>query len=274
MKLGSGPRALEDVVNHPSPKHEHLFAAACAALVFLWLALAACGSANGGPEPGPADAAGGADAGALDSGWDASRSDAGRSDAGAVDAGADAGFADSGRIDEHGFAIRTPLVRTIPCGGPFCPDPVTAPDEDHLCTFKVGSVDGFLYFQATPLRFVAMQGCEYETVGGWVSVGGRVTSVECSYDFGGNHHNDSVTFTYSGQTYRYYHSSLGVGWRACQPMDCIQLMTGNAVTEDGCGPGRSIPIVCVRVAADGTTAPLVDHYAKCPGDPNAKDGGP
>lgn len=259
-------------------KPEFLSTAALFALALMSVALGACGSATDGADSGRQDA-GEVDGGRRDTGQDAGPSDAGSSDAGRTDAGStdagrtDAGSSDAGSTDVHGFAIRKPALRTVPCDLPYCPDPATAPDEDYLCVFKHGSIDGFLYVQATPKRFKFSNACEFETVGGWVSVGGQVTAIESSYDFGGNHHNDSITFSYLGQRYRFYHSSFGFGWHACQPMDCIQLMTGDAVSQDGCGANRSLPIVCVSVTADGGVPPLVDSYAKCPGDPNVGDGG-
>jgi hypothetical protein len=290
-------------VNHGSLKGEHRVTASFFfALALLSLAPAACGPAKDGSEPdaatdggsegldsgrdaghsdaaqqdaGPRDA-GSTDAGRTDAGSaDAGSTDAGRTDAGSADAGStDAGRTDAGQTDQHGFVIRKPVLRKIPCDEPICANPTSSVlDEDYLCTFKHGSINGFLYSQATPVRDLVIAGCKFETVGTWVSVDGHATPVKSSYDPGGNHHNDSITFTYAGQDYRYYHSSFAVGWRACQPMDCIQLLTGEAVDQDGCGPNRSIPIVCVRVAEDGTTPPLVDEYAKCPGDPNAKAGG-
>lgn len=256
-------------MNDSSSKSEVLSTAALFALVLMSIALgAACGSAHDGADSGRQDAAD-VDGGGRDTGRDAGPSDAGSSDAGRTDAGS----TDAGSTDAHGFVIRKPELHTVPCDLPYCPDPPTARDEDYLCTFKHGSIDGFLYVQATPKRFIFSTACEFETVGGWVSIGGQVTAVESSYSFGGNHHNDSITFSYLGQRYNFYHSSFGFGWHACQPMDCIQLMTGNTVSQDGCGANRSLPIVCVSVSADGGVPPLVDSYAKCYGDPNVGDGG-
>jgi hypothetical protein len=40
----------------------------------------------------------------------------------------------------------------------------------------------------------------------------------------------------------------------------------NTPTTDGCTRDRTLPIVCVRVAADGTVPPLTDGFMRCPGD--------
>ena len=166
-----------------------------AAALFVLLALlsVACVPAENGSDAGSRDADD-RDAEALDSGRDAGPTDAGPPDASQLDASVpDASVPGASPIDDHGFAIRKPIYRTILCEGPECPDPTsTARDQDHVCTFKYRSIDGFLYFQATPLRSTLTRGLEFKTEGGWVSVDGRPTPVEASYDYGSNHHNDSL----------------------------------------------------------------------------------
>ncbi|MGC4117422.1 MAG: hypothetical protein QM765_23250 [Myxococcales bacterium] len=176
---------------------------------------------------------------------------------------------DAGPGDERGFHVRKPVMRTIPCQANTGCTTEELPDHDHVCTLVHGTLDGFLYVQATPVEERGFAGGpRYETAGAWVSVGGVATFVSATYDSGGNHRNDWITFEYQGQSYKTYHSSFGWGWRVCQPMDCLQLLSGETVTEDGCTKDRTLPIVCVDVADDGTIPPLVDHFAKCPGDPN------
>jgi hypothetical protein len=82
--------------------------------------------------------------------------------------------------------------------------------------------------------------------------------------------NDYLTFDYQGATYKYYHSSIGFGYRKCQPMNCINIYVLGSTTlqSEGCASARTLPQVCVQIKADGTHAPLVDTFAKCPGDPN------
>jgi hypothetical protein len=87
------------------------------------------------------------------------------------------------------------------------------------------------------------------------------------YNWGGNHHNDSLEFDFGGRHFRGYHSSFGWGWRQCRPMDCLVVttMTGDPV-EDGCTCDRTVPLVCVQVLPDGTWPALVDTFEVCPGD--------
>ncbi len=106
-----------------------------------------------------------------------------------------------------------------------------------------------------------------------VSMDGVVTSLANSqYDYGGNHHNDSVSFDSDGHTYKYSHSSLGFGGRRCQAMDCMIVYAAGSSTTvetDGCTPARTLPEVCVAIKADRTHAALLpDPFKKCPGDPS------
>jgi hypothetical protein len=109
----------------------------------------------------------------------------------------------------------------------------------------------------------------YNTVG-WISFDGVVTPLGSpNYDWGSNHRNDWFTFLEQDVTYTYSHSSLGLGWRACFPMDCLQVLDAdNQFIEDGCTTDRTLPIVCNPILDDGTFAPLVDTFEKCEGDPN------
>jgi len=241
------------------------------ALLALSAALAAASTSCGGSDPAP-------DAG-LPS--DASIRDATvPADAGpGLDAtsSADVGPGlDAAPVDERGFAIRVPQERTIP-GKDFQGNPITAKawDIDYVCTFRYGAADGFVYVRADAVEDRLMGGGRiYATRGGWMSFAKVVTAAQNpSYDYGGNHHNDSVDVDYQGKTFRYYHSSFGFGWRSCLPPDCLQVLQGLTVIEDGCGADRKLPVVCVEVDHDGKVAPLVDTFQKCLGDPNAYDAG-
>ncbi|MBI5548384.1 MAG: hypothetical protein HY901_31260 [Deltaproteobacteria bacterium] len=175
-------------------------------------------------------------------------------------------------VDERGFTIRIPQERTIvfhdPIGGGT--STVKAWDTDYVCTFKHGAADGFFYVQATPLENLGMGGgMVVRTEGGWWSFAQAVTSATgVVYDWGGNHHNDSIDVEYQGKTYRYYHSSFGYGWRSCHPPDCLQVVQGEAVVEDGCGSDRALPVTCVLVEHDGSVPAFPSTFEKCLGDPN------
>ncbi len=181
---------------------------------------------------------------------------------------------DAGEVVDNpwGFPIRTPASHHLACESDR-PESLDTLDTDWLCTFAHDGVTGHIYTQSTPTA------CEVTFAGqpifgsnsGWLARAGeplaQLTDVE--YDWGGNHHNDSLVFSWNGRAYRYYHSSIGFGFRKCHDVDCMQVRAADGtLIEDGCTPERTLPIVCRQVAADGTWEELVDTFERCPGDPN------
>lgn len=234
----------------------------------LLLALAFAAGCGGDDAQEP-DADAGADAEAdvaPDEGTDADA----EAETGA-DADADAepdGDADGGDGGAWGFDIRIPREDVLDCDG--FGGPVSYSDADWLCSFTREDVETVVYLQATPVSCTSsgMSVLPAYDVRGFVSRGGTVVPVEHAvYDWGGNHNNDSFEFDLDELHYRGYHSSFGWGWRCCHSIDCLILTTraGDPV-EDGCTCDRTIPVVCVRVATDGTWPPLVDTFSVCPGD--------
>ncbi|MBN2361761.1 MAG: hypothetical protein JXR83_20075 [Deltaproteobacteria bacterium] len=204
--------------------------------------------------------------------------DAGPADATARDAAAteESGRIDSGpcTVDDHGFCIRVPQTRDVPWidyGGSATTLPVL--DVDYVCTLDYQTCHGFVYVQshATTCEF----GCETTVDGAWISIGGSVSTVIASYNWGGNHANDSISVNHDDKVFKYYHSSFGWGWRACQPPDCTQVFQLDGITliEDGCTMARTLPQVCVRVNEYGSVPPLIDSFEPCDGDPNYRDAG-
>ena len=168
-----------------------------------------------------------------------------------------------GNSGEFGFTYRVPPTADSSCGGET---------TDWLCTFHEAGASGYVYVQSTSTGT-----CSYgvyptfKTDLAQISVGGRTSSLtNVQYDWGGNHHNDSLQFDYQGKTYKYYHSSFGYGFRDCQPMDCINVYPIGSTTleTEGCSSKRPLPEVCVPIKADKTHDPLVDHFQKCAGDTN------
>jgi hypothetical protein len=102
-----------------------------------------------------------------------------------------------------------------------------------------------------------------------ISFNGAVSPLQgAKYDYGGGHHNDSLSFDYSGKSQRYYHSSFGFGFRSCQPMDCrnVYALGTTTLEMEGCAKDRSLPEVCVSIEPDGTHDALDDAFMKCQGD--------
>jgi len=181
---------------------------------------------------------------------------------------------DAGEVvaNQWGFPMRRPANHQLACDSEFV-DKLDAMDADWLCTFAQGGVTATVYTASTPTECVVTLG-GYPAFGsnsGWLARDGEALAplTEVEYDWGGNHHNDSVNFTWNGKSYRYYHSSFGFGFRSCHAMDCLQVRDASGtLIEDGCTTDRTLPIVCQPIAADGTWQALVDQFQRCNGDPN------
>jgi hypothetical protein len=178
-----------------------------------------------------------------------------------------AGGAGGGSPGEYGFTYRIPGSHEFSCQN----QPVAVPDADWLCTFGQGETPAYVYVQATPVDVtcaLAPTGI-YEVTLAQISIDGVVTSLSgAAYDWGGGHHNDSLSFDYGEKTYKYYHSSIGFGFRSCQPMDCVNVYEPGTSTPEveGCAADRSLPEVCVPIDEQGTHEELIDEFMKCPGD--------
>ena len=220
-----------------------------------------------------AGGSGGAGSGGTATGGSAGSNDGmgGASNGGDTATGGDTGTGGAGgTISELGFEIRRPATYTIECtgDGPGA-GPTEMQDADTLCTFEDGSVSGYIYLQATPVSCMVLMSAVpvYEVQNAWISVDGTVEPLQnASYDYGGNHQNDTLQFDYEGKTYMYDHSSFGFGGRSCHAMDCVRITEGS-VTDDGCTCDRTHPVVCAPIQADGTHDDLgVDTFAVCLGD--------
>jgi hypothetical protein len=183
-------------------------------------------------------------------------------------AGDDDDSGDDDLPNEWGFSMRLPAPREVDCKG----NPLPAEDSDWLCTWNQGGGSGVVYVQATPA------GCQDGGLGfiatfeaqGEVWDGASVSPLDlAAYDWGGNHHNDTLDASWGARRFRWNHSSFGFGFRVCQPMDCLQVLdAGGNIVEDGCTCDRTLPEVCRPVEEDGTWQPLEDNFAVCAGDPN------
>ena len=221
----------------------------------------ASGGTGGGedpPRPTPVEATGG------------SRGDVDPEATGGVGGGGGAGDT------VFGITVRIPGEQLVSCSesAPEMPqEPMPVPDEDFVCTFAHGDVEGHVYVQATPTDCRMLMGpvpTAYDASGS-MEVDGVVSPLEgVLYDHGGNHFNNFVEFDYGGNRYRVTHSSIGFGYRACQPPDCLQVYAadGTTLVEDGCTVDRTLPVACVQVEAGGVVPELEDNFLPCPGDPN------
>jgi hypothetical protein len=175
-------------------------------------------------------------------------------------------------VDEYGFMRRLPETRQITCSkypSEASKKPQALEDTDYLCTFAYKEQTATLYFRNTVDSCIYLMSPQPSFKSrGWIAEGGQVTELsDVAYDWGGNHHNDSVDFKLDGRIFRYYHSSFGFGWRACQNLDCIQIIDADGtIIEDGCDPTRLLPIACVQIDSKGKADELKDTFAVCPGD--------
>lgn len=152
-------------------------------------------SGSGGNEPrgGAAGSSGAAPAGGSQTGGYGGEAGGGESTG---------GESTGGEPGEYGFDYRIPRSHEFECTG----EPVEAPDMDWLCTFSQGRRPAYVYVQATPVGVTCVLAAfgEYEVGLAQISIDGVVSSLaDATYDWGGGHHNDSLSFTYEGKTYEY-----------------------------------------------------------------------
>lgn len=152
--------------------------------------------------------------------------------------------------------------------------------KDWICSFKYAGMEGYVYVQSSPTGCTPHWGFYPD-----ISVDSAVfylngkyeTLNDVTYDWGGNHHNDSFRFSYDGKVFEYSRSSInGFAFRPCQEMDCLKVYEADGTTliEDGCNFNsddlskvRQLPIVC-RFAnlEDGSFGDFTDNFELCPGD--------
>jgi hypothetical protein len=176
--------------------------------------------------------------------------------AGSAAAGMGSGGSRETGDGEFGFSYRAPGADNL----------------DWLCTFTQGSDSGHVYvrlLQTGTMQVGIATVPVYDAELAQISLGGEVSALtSTTYDYGGGHHNDAITFEFGGNTHTYYHSSFGFGFRKCQNMDCRNVYAEGTTTleAEGCTSERTLPEVCVSFKPDGTHDALVDEFMKCPGD--------
>lgn len=153
---------------------------------------------------------------------------------------------------------------------------------DWICSFKYDGDEGYVYVQESPTscqaRFSMIPVMSIDTAVFYVN-GKYKTLNDVSYDWGGNHHNDRIRFTYDGKVFEYNHSSYGWGGRSCQEMDCLIVYEadGKTVIEDGCGldadisNSRKLPVVCRAADENGKFDDFTDTFQLCMGDNRIPD---
>ncbi len=167
--------------------------------------------------------------------------------------------------------VKVPTVHTLECVDSMTGEAYTGeePDVAYVCSTTYGGTESVIYFHARPLNCGGYGSLkEFVVEGAWLASEGVLSSVSIEYDWGGGHHNDSISVEVGELRWYIYHSSFGFGWRACNAPDCLQIYDGTTMMEDGCEPDRALPVVCVEVGADGSVPELVDTFEVCEGDPD------
>jgi hypothetical protein len=186
--------------------------------------------------------------------------------------GGTTGTGGSSGVGDYGFTFTIPGSIKETCTAEMGVISQDVPDADWLCTLHLGAKTAYVYAQSNASGATCIMSLVPTfTATAQLSVDGVVSDLaNAQYDWGGNHHNDSLKVDYQGKTYKYYHSSFGFGWRKCASMDCVNVYPEGSTTlqTEGCASARTLPEVCVSIKADGTHDPLVDTFKKCVGDPN------
>lgn len=182
--------------------------------------------------------------------------------------------------NDFGFEMRTTVSHELPCEEDefSCPTgSFTAQEIAYVCTLNAvgdvngdgvtdGADDGVVYVHARPTAINAggFPFAVYDDVDGFFAADGVVVAVDATYDFGGNHHNDTIGVAVDGAIVTFDHSSYGFGFRACHPPDCLKIEGDDGSFVDGCNPERTRPVACIAVV--DPLPPLVDNFATCAGD--------
>ena len=171
------------------------------------------------------------------------------------------------------FDIRVPDQKFLPChdsivSGNYREDWIdTVAQSDLICSFKYDVDSGLVYVQNNPVSCRLTVGLiSYEVHKAEFFVNGSRKEIsDVKYHGGGNHRIFGLQFTYKGKVFKYDYSTMGMGGRPCQNMDCMKVFEsdGKTVVQNGCGEDRSLPIVCRHAKENGTFDSFEDSFHVC-----------
>lgn len=168
------------------------------------------------------------------------------------------------------YAIRVPQEFYIECPGSFYSPIDTVLNRDFICSYSEEGIEKTSYVQFKPTSCTVVMSNQINFTGeqGWTLESSMYTNLDSlAYDWGGNHGNDAFTIHQGNHHLRFYHSSFSVGWRACQPVDCYQVLDEQGIViDDGCTTDRTHPAICKPILEDGSHEELIDTFEKCYGD--------
>ena len=143
-------------------------------------------------------------------------------------------------------------------------------ERDLICSFKYNDEEGFVYVQSNPTKCIGSNlNPHYEVHKAEFYVNGSMKEISnVRYYGGGDHGIYGIDFTYNGKVFKYGYSTMGMGGRPCQNVDCMQVYEadGKTVVEDGCTEERTLPIVCRPADEDGDFGSFEDTYHVCKND--------
>ena len=171
------------------------------------------------------------------------------------------------------FDIRVPDQKFLPCrdsivSANYREDWIdTVAQSDLICSFKYDGDSGYVYVQNNPVSCRLTVGLiSYEVHKAEFFVNGSKKEIsDVNYHGGGNHGIFGLQFTYKGKVFKYDYSTMGMGGRPCQNMDCMKVLEsdGKTVVQNGCGEERSLPIVCRHAKENGTFDSFEDSFHIC-----------
>ena len=169
--------------------------------------------------------------------------------------------------------IRVPDQKFLPCRDSIVSINLredwidTVGQSDIICSFKYDGDSGFVYVQNNPVSCRLTVGLiSYEVHKAEFFVNGSMKEISnVRYHGGGNHGIFGLQFTYKGKVFKYDYSTMGMGGRPCQNMDCMMVLEsdGKTVVQNGCDEDRSLPIVCRHAKVDGTFDSFEDSFHVC-----------
>ena len=144
-------------------------------------------------------------------------------------------------------------------------------EKDLICSFEYDGDEGFVYVQSNPTKCIGSELTPvYDVHKAEFFVNGSKQEItDVKYYGGGSHGTYSIRFTYKGKVFDYGYSTMGMGGRPCQDVDCMNVYEadGKTLVQNGCVKReRSLPVVCRHAKKDGTFSSFEDTYHICESD--------
>ena len=122
-------------------------------------------------------------------------------------------------------------------------------EKDLICSFKYDGEEGFVYVQSNPAKCIGSELTPvYDVHKAEFFVNGSKQEItDVKYYGGGSHGTYSIRFIYKGKVFDYGYSTMGMGGRPCQDVDCMNVYEadGKTLVQNGCVKReRSLPVVC------------------------------